>query len=154
MTRWRRTTACERASQWISLELDGELGRLEQAALARHLGRCDRCRAVSAGFHGFTGLLRAAPTVAPDRPVAIPSPARSARKTTLRGMAIALVAAVGVFGAFSAVPRSGGHPPSSLSFGNRQQQRAYVREHLRIEPTFYEAAPQVLAPPFAGRALL
>ncbi len=69
-------------------------------------------------------------------------------------MGIALVAAAAVFGAFSAVPRSGGHPPSSLSFGNRQQQRAYVREHLRFEPTYYDAAPQVSAPPFAGRALL
>ena len=36
--RWLLTTACERASQWISLELHGELGRLEQAALVRHLG--------------------------------------------------------------------------------------------------------------------
>ena len=30
MGRWRRTTACERAAQWISLELDGELGELER----------------------------------------------------------------------------------------------------------------------------
>ena len=37
MTRWRRTTACERGAQWISLDLDGELSRLEQTALARHL---------------------------------------------------------------------------------------------------------------------
>jgi predicted anti-sigma-YlaC factor YlaD len=154
MTRWRRTTACERASQWISLELDGELGRLEQAALARHLGRCDRCRAVSTEFNGFTGLMRDAAPVEADRLVAIPHSAKAARRSTLRGMAIALVAAAAVFGAFSAVPRSSGHPASSLSFGNRQQQRAYVREHLRIEPTFYDAAPQVSALPFAGRVLL
>ena len=154
MTRWRRTTACERASQWISLELDGELGRLEQAALARHLGRCDRCRAVSAEFHGFTGLMRAASPVVSGRPVAIPFSARSARRTTLRGMAIALVAAAAVFGAFSVTPRSSGHPASSLSFGNRHQQEQYVRAHLRIEPTFYDAAGPASAPPFAGRVLL
>ena len=154
MTRWRRTTACERASQWISLELDGELGRLEQAALVRHLGRCDRCRAVSAEFRGFTGLMRAAAPIASHRPVVIPFSARSVRGTTLRGMAIALVAAAAVFGAFSLAPHSNGHPASSLSFGSRHQQQQFVREHLRIEPRFYDAAPPASALPFAGRVLL
>jgi ferric-dicitrate binding protein FerR (iron transport regulator) len=154
MTRWRRTTACERASQWISLDLDGELGRLEQAALARHLGRCERCRAVSSEFQGFTGLLRDAPAVEPERLVAVPHSRRSRTRTNLRGMAIAVLASAAVFGAFSAVPRSGGHPTSSLSFGDRQQQRAYVREHLQAERTLYEAAQPAAAPPFAGRALL
>ena len=71
MTRWRRTTACERAAQWISLDLDGELGRLEQAALARHLRRCDRCRASSAEIGGFTALLREAPPVEPARAIVV-----------------------------------------------------------------------------------
>jgi predicted anti-sigma-YlaC factor YlaD len=154
MTRWRRTTACERASQWISLDLDGELGRLEQAALARHLGRCDRCRAVSAEFDGFTALIRDASPVESDRLIAIPRSPRAARATTLRGMAVALVAAAAVFGAFSLAPRQGGHPASSLSFGSRHQQQQYVHEHLRIDPTFYDAAPALSAPPFAGRVLL
>jgi ferric-dicitrate binding protein FerR (iron transport regulator) len=154
MTRWRRTTACERASQWISLDLDGELGRLEQAALARHLGRCERCRAVSSEVHGFTGLLREAPPLGPGRLVSIPHSARSATRANLRGMAIAVVAAAAVFGAFSAVPHAGSRPSSSLSFGDRQEQRAYVREHVRAEPTFRDAAPSLSAPPFAARALL
>ena len=44
--RWWRTNACERAMQWISLELDGELSQLERAALGRHIDGCARCREV------------------------------------------------------------------------------------------------------------
>jgi predicted anti-sigma-YlaC factor YlaD len=154
MTRWRRTTACERATQWISLDLDGELGRLEQAALARHLGRCDRCRAARTGYLGFTSLIRQSPAVDPERLVAVPYSPRAVRRTTLRGVAVAIALSAVVVGAFSAVPHSGGRHVSSLSFDSRAQQRAYVREHIRIEPAFFDAGPSQSAPPFAGRVLL
>src|SRR4029077_5492463 len=45
MSRWWRTNACERATQWISLDLDGELSQLEQAGLHRHLADRAACRA-------------------------------------------------------------------------------------------------------------
>jgi ferric-dicitrate binding protein FerR (iron transport regulator) len=154
MTRWRRTTACERAAQWISLDLDGELGRLEQAALARHLGRCDRCRAARTEYLGFTSLIREASPVEPQRLVTIPPSPRAVRRTTLRGLAVSVALAAVVFGAFKAVPHSSGHPVSSLSFDSRAQQRAYAREHVRIEPTFFNATPAPTATPFAGRVLL
>ena len=48
MMRWRRTTACERAAQWISLGLDGELRARDRAALDRHLERVRRAAARSA----------------------------------------------------------------------------------------------------------
>src|SRR5205085_542263 len=63
MMRWRRTTTCDRAAQWISLELDGELTELERAGLARHLDRCQNCRRTSAELGTFTRLIRAAPLV-------------------------------------------------------------------------------------------
>ena len=34
---------CERARQWASLRLDGELSELENALLDAHLGRCQAC---------------------------------------------------------------------------------------------------------------
>jgi hypothetical protein len=154
MTRWRRTTACERATQWLSLDLDGELGRLEQAALARHLGRCDDCRGKQREFQGFTLLLREAPLVGPERPIQVPFSARAATRTTLRGGAIAVALAVIVFGAFNALSRSTSQPVSSLSFGSIQQQRAFVRQHAQIASTLSSRFTLVPAPPFAGRVLL
>ncbi|MGZ4382720.1 MAG: zf-HC2 domain-containing protein, partial [Gaiellaceae bacterium] len=66
MMGWRRTTACERAAQWISLGLDGELSPLEAAALSRHLERCARCKSLSAELAGLTALMREAPLVLPE----------------------------------------------------------------------------------------
>ena len=71
MMRWRRTTACERAAQWISLDLDDELGSLDRAALAKHLERCAGCRALSAEIGGFTRLLRIQPLETPPPATAV-----------------------------------------------------------------------------------
>ncbi len=111
MTRWRRTTPCERAAQWISLDLDGELGRLEQAALARHLRRCDRCRRPSARLAGSPLSCGSAAGRA-RRPVAVVTPAwarRRARSAAARGRArsIALAAAVVAASTLLAIPRAG-----------------------------------------------
>src|SRR5215831_2957265 len=118
MTRWRRTTACERAAQWISLDLDGELGRLEQAALARHLRRCDRCRSTSSEIEMFTSFLRDAPPIDPARAVVVVTPewARRRARRKIRGGVLAL--AVAVAGAFAVVelPHSGSEPPSTIGF--------------------------------------
>lgn len=153
MTRWRRTTSCERAAQWISLDLDGELGRLEQTALTRHLGRCEHCRQRSVEIQGFTGLLRAAPLLEPQRRFAVPRSTRATRRTTFRGAAIALVAAAAVFGGFSALPQSG-TPVSALSFGGPKQQREFAREHVRIEPLPFGTEQGLSGSPFVARALL
>ena len=107
MTRWRRTTACERAAQWISLELDGELGRLDEAALARHIRRCDRCQSSSLEIGAFTGLLREEPPVAPSRAVVVVTPAWAKRRAraTIRGGALALIAALAAMLAVAVLPR-------------------------------------------------
>jgi predicted anti-sigma-YlaC factor YlaD len=155
MTRWRRTTACERAAQWISLDLDGELGRLEQAALVRHLHRCDRCRASSFEIGGFTGLLRAAPPVEPARAIVVPTPAWAKRRAraTLRGGALALAAAAAIFAAMTALSTESTEGGSSLGFGGETEQIVFAREHVLNEPTLFA----VEVPPahsFADRALL
>ena len=62
---WRRGRACERASEWISLELDGELGRLERSALHRHLERCEGCRTTNATLDSVTQAIRAEPQIEP-----------------------------------------------------------------------------------------
>src|SRR5437763_9636463 len=93
MMRWRRTMTCDRAAQWISLDLDGELTELERAGLARHLDRCDTCRATSIEVGGFTRLLRSAPLVEPAAPVAVVLPRVRVRK---RAGVVALAACAAV----------------------------------------------------------
>src|SRR3954447_8367375 len=99
MTRWRRTTPCERATQWIYLDLDGELGRLEQAALVRHVRRCDRCRSLSSEIGGFTLALRESPRLEPARAVVVVTPAWAKRRarSTLRGGALVVALAAAIF---------------------------------------------------------
>ena len=52
---------CERARQWASADVDGELSTFERALLADHLDRCVSCRDFSRDVAGLTGALRAAP---------------------------------------------------------------------------------------------
>jgi predicted anti-sigma-YlaC factor YlaD len=156
MTRWRRTTACERAAQWASLDLDGELSRLEAAALARHLRRCDACRSTSSAIGAFTALLRDAPPVEPARAIVVPAPAWARRKAraTLRGGALALAVAAAVFMGTSQLPQAGTPNGGSLEFAGPAAQRAFARDHVLSEPTVYVVATAPAAPSFAARALL
>jgi anti-sigma factor RsiW len=52
---------CERARQWASVGVDGELSTFERALLEDHLGRCASCREFSRDVSGLTSALRAAP---------------------------------------------------------------------------------------------
>jgi anti-sigma factor RsiW len=56
-----RPRACERAAQFVSLELDGALSNLEEAMLRRHLDWCEHCAAYARDVGGITDLLRNAP---------------------------------------------------------------------------------------------
>jgi anti-sigma factor RsiW len=135
MSRWWRTNTCERASQWISLDLDGELSQLEQAALARHLVGCARCQAVSNEVSSFTRLMREARLIEFERK-ARPSPARPRARMRRAGfsMAFAGLTASAVFGGFvlsGSSPGSG----SPLAFQSLQQQQRFAAiEVRRLEP--------------------
>src|SRR5690242_14767612 len=130
MSRWRRTTPCERAAQWISLDLDGELGRLEQAALLRHLRRCDHCRSASSEIGGFTLALRAAEPVAPERAVAVVTPAWARRRArgALRGGALVVAVAAAVFAILTALTSQPSGSNGSFGFANQTQQIQFARE--------------------------
>ena len=154
--RWWRTSLCERAAQWISLDLDGELSQLERAALGRHLGGCARCREMSADVRAFTTLMREAPLVELGRPVELP-PARRARARTARrvaaSLAFAALTAVAVAGAVF-FPSGGSSPRSALAFRSAQEQERFASlETQRLEPTvFVVEKPAVQS--FAPRVLV
>jgi predicted anti-sigma-YlaC factor YlaD len=52
---------CERARQWASLELDGELSGFERALLEAHVAGCPSCSEFRSEIGGLTGALRVAP---------------------------------------------------------------------------------------------
>src|SRR6266851_5159367 len=131
MMLWRRAAACDRAAQWISLELDDELTVLERAALARHLQRCDLCRATRVEIGILTNLLREAPAAELTRPILVASP-RGARRRVARPIAAAaLAAAVAVATGITLLPGSGTPSRDALSFGSAQQQSRFGQEHVR-----------------------
>jgi len=140
MIGWRRTTPCERAAQWTSLELDGELSPLEQAALARHLERCETCGELRAELGGITALLRSAPLAEPEYDVVLHSAgrrrARVVRRVTLGAAFAAAAAAVGVLLALpSPSGLLGGPAQQALAFSDRHEQIAFVHnKYLQMEP--------------------
>ena len=86
--------ACDRAREWASLALDGELSGFEQALLDAHLGRCADCRAFVTDVGDVTGLLRASTPERPSTPIAIPGRLRP--QTRVRNV-LALAGAASIF---------------------------------------------------------
>ena len=92
------TAECERARNWASLGLDGELSEVEQALLRAHVGRCASCAGFAHDLDRLTARIRRTPFVHPHRrayePRAVPARRRSAGTSVLRLSAV--VAAVAV----------------------------------------------------------
>lgn len=153
MGRWWKTSACDRAAQWISLELDAELSQLEQAALDRHRAGCASCRALSADVTSFTTLLREAPLVELQRPLAAEGRRHARNRVTRRAavsLALAGAAAAAVLGFVLPVP---GTSQAALAFQSVQQQKRFAHvETRRLEPAVF-IVPQPPVQSFAARVL-
>lgn len=63
--------ACDRARQWATADLDGELSRFERVLLSAHLADCPSCREFTAAIGGLTQMLRTAPPESLERPIVI-----------------------------------------------------------------------------------
>jgi ferric-dicitrate binding protein FerR (iron transport regulator) len=91
---------CARASEWVSLQLDGQLSEFEELLLEAHIERCPDCKAYAANVTGLTTALRATPLEQPT--VSFEAPRRTrARAVGLR--AVSAAAAVAVVGLSSIV---------------------------------------------------
>ncbi len=73
--------ACDRARQWATADLDGELSRFERVLLDAHLTDCPSCREFTTAIGGLTEMLRTAPPAALERPIEI---GRLRRRISLR----------------------------------------------------------------------
>jgi ferric-dicitrate binding protein FerR (iron transport regulator) len=150
MMGWRRTTPCERASHWISLELDGELSELEQAGLVRHVARCAHCRQLQDELRGMTALLRATPLAEPIRQLTFASPRRQRARVASR---LGFVAAVGaIVAAVAALVTTSspngllGQSSQALSFVNQREQIRFARNKTQAtEPLQLVALGEPLA---------
>ena len=87
-------TNCERAREWSSLRLDGELPQLQRAMLRKHLAACSGCTAFDSDLADATAALRTAPMELLERPVVIPRRRRSALRIAPAFAAAAAVAFV------------------------------------------------------------
>ena len=92
-------TNCERAREWSSLRLDGELPQLQRAMLRKHLAACPGCTGFDRDLAAATVALRIAPMQLLERPVVIPR----GRRSVLR-IAPALAAAAAVVFVFGLGP--------------------------------------------------
>jgi hypothetical protein len=96
-----RSNACDRAHEYVSRRLDGDLSELEAVLLRAHLKRCPTCRDFDAALVGQTTLLRNSQLEPLGFPLRLPSLRRNV--WTLRLGAIAAVAAVALIGTVTAI---------------------------------------------------
>jgi predicted anti-sigma-YlaC factor YlaD len=101
-----RGQLCERAREWASLQLDGELSELERALLDAHLDRCDSCARFRLEAAATTSLLRGAEVEPVARPISLPRRARPGIRTFQTGVAVALVVTAAGLGSLLGVLRS------------------------------------------------
>jgi predicted anti-sigma-YlaC factor YlaD len=132
----RPSLPCERAREWASLRLDGELSQLESAMLESHLARCAACHEVVFQTEAFTTALRTSPLEALRRPIAIPRAAamRAARVTAAAAVMLVAAGLGSVFATSmpsSTTEHATPHPP--LVDSDDRLLRDMRRDQLRIE---------------------
>ncbi len=120
-----RNGRCERARQWASLRIDGELSELEDALLEKHLEGCVSCSGFAVRLAATADAVRAVPLERPE--ISYPRFERPVIRLPVgRRVAIVAVAAAAVLGAFvgsslqkpSPTPAPNGGP--QYSFRNDQ----------------------------------
>lgn len=132
--------ACDRARQWATAEVDGELSRFELVLLRAHLDACPSCREFHTAIGGITRTLRATPLERLERAIEIGRIRRRLRpRLAPAAAAMAVVAVVLGSSVVSSELRSGS-----------------VRDAARARPNAVEAvnliSVQALAKPVTGAA--
>jgi predicted anti-sigma-YlaC factor YlaD len=110
------TRRCDRAREYASLRLDGELSDFERALLDSHLERCPSCRAFADDLAGVTQQLRTAPLVSPpDLSITLPSRRFAALRGVQVGAAAAAVFSVVGIGALFGMLHSSASQPTRVT---------------------------------------
>lgn len=129
------SSRCERAREWASLRVDGELSDLERRLLADHLRRCADCAAFAADVEASTRALRSTPLASVRVSLALPRRRRRLRARPVQLAAAGAVAAtlaaatVGIQGTHGhALQPPRVHPPTTPDdfVGVQQARRAQL----------------------------
>jgi len=104
--------ACDRAREWATADVDGELSSFERVLLNAHLAECPTCREFQVAVNGFTDLLREAPLEKLERTIDIGRVRRRTRISMRIAPAVAAMA-VTVVGLGSILASSDLRSPSS-----------------------------------------
>src|SRR5215212_7719919 len=128
--RTMRTTArrCDRAREYASLRLDGELSDFESTLLDSHIERCPSCRAFAEDLVGVTERLRTAPLERPLIVLTLPQRRFAALRTM---QASAAAAAVGIGALFGMLHSSASAPGRVARLGSMAQEKREFRDLRR-----------------------
>ena len=108
--------ACDRAREWATAEVDGELSRFELVLLRAHLDACPSCREFHTAVGGITRTLRAAPLERLERAIEVTRLRRRLRvRVAPAAAAMALAAVVLGSGLVSSELRSSGSVQDAAS---------------------------------------
>jgi predicted anti-sigma-YlaC factor YlaD len=132
--RTMRSTArrCDRAREYASLRLDGELSDFESALLDSHIERCPSCRAFSEDLVAVTERLRTAPLQRPSIVVTLPQRRFAAvRRIQLSAAAAAVVSVVGIGALFGMLHSSASTPGRVAKLGSMAQEKREFRDLRR-----------------------
>ena len=102
---------CQAARVWISAAVDGEATALERAAVRGHVAECAACREWAALAESLVLHVRTAEPARPSRPLVLPPPAATRRRSRRRSrtaLAVALGVAAIAGGVFAGSFRDGG----------------------------------------------
>jgi predicted anti-sigma-YlaC factor YlaD len=132
--RTMRSTArrCDRAREYASLRLDGELSDFESALLDSHIERCPSCRAFAEDLVAVTERLRTAPLQRPSIVVALPQRRFAAvRRIQVSAAAAAVVSVVGIGALFGMLHSSASTPGHVAKLGSMAQEKREFRDLRR-----------------------
>jgi predicted anti-sigma-YlaC factor YlaD len=117
---------CDRAREYASLRLDGELSDFERALLDSHLERCPSCHAFADDLVGVTDRLRTAPLEQPALAITLPrrrfAPVRGAQVSAAAAAIVSVVGIGTLFGLLNSsasTPARGAAKLSSMASENR-----------------------------------
>jgi hypothetical protein len=83
---------CDRAREWATADVDGELSSFERVLLNAHLAECPSCREFHASVDAFTHLVRTAPLEKLERTIDIGRVRRRVRVSLRIAPAVAAMA--------------------------------------------------------------
>jgi predicted anti-sigma-YlaC factor YlaD len=132
--RTMRTTArrCDRAREYASLRLDGELSDFESSLLDSHIERCPSCRAFAEDLVGVTERLRTAPLERPLIVLTLPQRRFAAlRRMQVSAAAAAVVSVVGIGALFGMLHSNASTPGPVAKLGSMAQEKREFRDLRR-----------------------